>query len=298
MSVRSTVVATGTGPSHAPTLAAPAEPTVTTAHETAEKAHGRIRGKPARHFPPTLGSVDARIVLRLGSTLVTLAVLTSWIGLSPTASAAILLCPGSGNVTFLGDSFTQGTPQGGGQAGSWIWQLAQRCGYQNVVNDGRGSTGAIVTSGTSANYVTRATTDVAPTNPDIVFITGYYNDRGHPPTDIAAAFGTTIDIVARLPTHPLIVVTGTYDPKGLNGSPYRQIDSGLLAECTQRGVPFIEPSTGNVYDSAGRVVASAGPWITPDNKGLYVGADGVHQSISGQNYMAGRMFDAVRALSA
>jgi lysophospholipase L1-like esterase len=238
-----------------------------------------------------------RSALRLASTLVAIAILASSITLSPKASAALTLCPGSGNVTFLGDSFTQGTPQGGGQAGSWIWQLGRRCGYQNVVNDGRGSTGAIVTSDTSANYVTRATTDVAPTNPDIVFITGYYNDRGHPPADIAAAFGTTIDIVAQLPTHPMIVVTGTYDPKGLNGSPYRQIDAGLLAVCTQRGVPFVEPSTGNVYDSAGRVVTSAGPWITPDNKEHYVGPDGVHQSVDGQAYMADRMFDAVRALS-
>jgi lysophospholipase L1-like esterase len=239
----------------------------------------------------------ARIVRRVGSTLVTLATLASWVAFSPSASAALTLCPGSGNVTFLGDSFTQGTRQAGGQPGSWIWQLSQRCGYQNVVNDGRGSTGAIVTSGTSANYVTRATSDVVPTSPNIVFITGYYNDRGHPPADIAAAFGTTIDIIAQIPTHPLIVVTGTYDPKGLNGSPYRQIDANLLAVCTQRGVPFIEPSTGNVYDSEGRLVTTAGPWITLDNKALYVGADGVHQSTDGQTYMANRMFDAVRSLS-
>jgi lysophospholipase L1-like esterase len=239
----------------------------------------------------------ARIVRRMESTLLALAVLVSSIVFSPSASAALALCPGSGNVTFLGDSFTQGTRQGGGQPGSWIWQLAQRCGYQNVVNDGRGSTGSIVTSGTSANYVTRATTDVAPTSPNIVFITGYYNDRGHPPEEIAAAFGTTIDIIAQIPTHPLIVVTGTYDPKGLNGSPYRQIDANLLAACTQRGVPFIEPSTGNVYDAAGRLVTSAGQWITQDNKALYVGADGVHQSVDGQTYMANRMFDAVRSLS-
>jgi lysophospholipase L1-like esterase len=238
-----------------------------------------------------------RIVRSVESTLVALAVLASSIVFSPSASAALAICPGSGNVTFLGDSFTQGTRQGGGQAGSWIWQLSQRCGYQNVVNDGRGSTGAIVTNGTSANYVTRATTDVAPTSPNIVFITGYYNDRGHTPADIAAAFGTTIDIIAQIPTHPLIVVTGTYDPKGLNGSPYRQIDSSLLEVCTQRGVPFIEPSTGNVYDASGRLVTSAGPWITQDNSALYVGADGVHQSTDGQAYMANRMFDAVRSLS-
>jgi lysophospholipase L1-like esterase len=239
----------------------------------------------------------AKIVLRMESTLVALAILISWIAFCPSASASLALCPSAGNVTFLGDSFTQGTRQGGGQPGSWIWQLSQQCGYQNVVNDGRGSTGAIATRGTSANYVTRATTDVAPTSPNIVFITSYYNDRGHPPADIAAAFGNTIDIIENIPTHPLIVVTGTYDPKGLNGSPYREIDADVLAACTQRGVPFIAPSTGNVYDAAGHLVTSGGPWITPDNMGLYVGADGVHQSTAGQTYFANRMFDAVRALS-
>lgn len=231
------------------------------------------------------------------STLVVLAVLTSWTAFSPSASASVALCPSSGNVTFLGDSLTQGTRQGGGQSGSWIWQLAQQCGYQNVVNDGRGSTGAIAARGSSANYVTRATTDVAPTSPNIVFITSYYNDRGHPPADIAAAFGETIDIIQNIPSHPLIVVTGTYDPMGLNGSPYREIDANLLAVCTRQAVPFIEPRTGNVYDSAGQLVASGGPWITQDNRWLFVGADGVHQSVAGQIYMANRMFDAVRALS-
>jgi hypothetical protein len=172
------------------------------------------------------------------------------------------------------------------------------CGWHEVLNNGRGGTGLLANShGISASYINRVPTDVAPFRPSIVFITSYYNDIGHTPSDIATALADMIDAVHALPTHPTVVVTGSYDPTGVNGAPYTQIDPALLAVCVQRAVPFIEPRTGKVYDSSGKGTDVGGPWITEANKAKYIGDDGVHQSVDGLVYEARRMFDAVQALS-
>ncbi len=201
-------------------------------------------------------------------------------------------------VFFLGDSMTQGTRQStGGELGSWIWRFGDMCGFVDVWNGGVGSTGAIADNhGVGANYVTRASTVVAAADPDVVFITSYYNDRTWAATDIANAFGATIDAIAALPAKPTIVVTGSYDPLGVNGAPYYSIDAAILAACTARGVPYIEPATGDVYDGRGQRLGGGGPWITADNRAVFIGPDGVHQTDAGQKYMAQRMFDAFSLL--
>jgi hypothetical protein len=134
-------------------------------------------------------------------------------------------------------------------------------------------------------------------NPTIVFITSYWNDRGRDPAAIAGAFDRAIDVAQSLPTRPLVVVTGTYDPRGINGSPFQEVDASLREVCYRRGIPYIEPSTGNVYAGDGGVIATDGPWITPENKDSVIGPDGRHQSLAGQAYMAQRMFDAIETLS-
>jgi len=213
----------------------------------------------------------------------------------PHASAA-KPCLGQGKprAVFVGDSLTSGH----GPRDSWPNQLAGMCGWHEVLNDGYGGTGLIATNhGTSASYINRVPTDVAPFSPSIVFITSYYNDIGHTPSDIAAALADMISAVHALPTRPTVVVTGSYDPTGVNGAPYAQIDPALLAVCVQQAVPFIEPRTGTVYDSSGKETNVGGPWITEANKAQYVGDDGVHQSADGVVYVAQRMFDAIQALS-
>jgi lysophospholipase L1-like esterase len=206
-------------------------------------------------------------------------------------------------VFFLGDSLTQGGPQStGGELGSWIWKFSGQCGFDDVWDGGIGGTGSIATGtdGLWADYATRVATDVAPAEPDIVFITSYYGDRNSSPADIAAAFTRAVEDARALPSRPSVIVTGTYDPLGVNNAPYRDIDAALLAACTALGVPYIEPRTGNVYDGSGKVLVPAGeggPWITPANREMFIGADGVHQTDAGQAYMADRMYNSYRALT-
>jgi hypothetical protein len=171
------------------------------------------------------------------------------------------------------------------------------CGWHDVWNDGHGSTGPIADrDGKSTNYADTISLQAAPVNPTIVFISSYWNDRPKGAAAIAAAFDHAIDAAQSLATHPLVVVTGTYDPLGINASPYDEIDHALLDVCKRRAVPFIEPRTGDVYATDGRVIATDGPWITYENKDSVIGPDGRHQSVEGQAYIAKRMFDAIQTL--
>lgn len=165
-------------------------------------------------------------------------------------------------------------------------------------NEGHGSTGPIADrDGRSTNYADTVSTEVAPLDPTIVFISSYFNDRPKGPAAIAEAFAMAIDRAQSLPTHPLVIVTGTYDPTGINGSPYAEIDGALAPICQQRAVPFIEPRTGNVYSASGQLTTTSGPWVTPANRATVIGPDGRHQSVEGQQYVAHRMFEAIQALS-
>ena len=201
---------------------------------------------------------------------------------------------------FLGSSIVNGsTMAAGGEIGSWIWRFGEMMGLEDVWSGGVGSTGAIADNGgASAPYPTRATTDVVPASPDLVFVVDYYNDRASAAGDIATAFATTLDnIISGLSSkEPMVIVTGSYDPVGTNGSPYTTIDAALQPVCQARGVPFIEPRTGIVYDGAGNQVLNGAPWINTTNKTTLIGADNVHQTDAGMRYMAHRMYHSVRAL--
>jgi hypothetical protein len=204
---------------------------------------------------------------------------------------------------FIGDSLTQGGGQATGvDLGSWLWRFSDMCGFEDVWNGGVGSTGPIATNGAnSANYQTRATTDIVPASPDVIFITSYYNDRAQLASDVANAIGTTIDNIRAGMTgkDPMIVVVGSWDPTGINGSPYTTIDAAILPVCTARGVPYIEPRTGAVYDGAGTQVmpnGGGGVWITTSNQAGFVGGDSVHYNDAGSKYLSYRMYNAFRAL--
>jgi hypothetical protein len=220
-----------------------------------------------------------------------------------TGTTPFAVQPRGPRVFFLGDSLTQGGGQATGvDLGSWVWRFSEMCGFEDVWNGGVGSTGPIATNGgNSANYQTRATTDVVPASPDVIFITSYYNDRTQLASDVATAIGTTIDNIRAGMTgkDPMIIVTGSWDPLGVNGSPYTTVDAAILPVCTARGVPFIEPRTGAIYDGSGTQImpnGGGGVWITSSNQAGFVGGDNVHYNDAGSKYLAYRMYNAFRAL--
>lgn len=203
-------------------------------------------------------------------------------------------------AVFIGDSLTTGTLQTRAvEAGSWIWRFGLMTGLDDVWNGGIGATGFVADrSGMSANYVTRAATDVTPADPKIVFITSYFNDRTTPAPDVGAAAGQALDIIGALPSKPRIIVTGTYDPWGLNTMDFLRRDDAIKAECFNRGVPYIQPTNGVVYGGNGNPIGdSSGPWVTEANRYKVIGEDNLNQNDLGQKYFAYQMCAAYDKLS-
>jgi len=204
---------------------------------------------------------------------------------------------------FLGDSLTQGGGYAtGGDLASWIYRFSEMCGWEDVWNGGIGSTGPIATNtGASASYLTRATTDILPAAPDVVVITSYYNDKdAQTAAAIATAIGSTIDIIQAALPNTMVLVVGSWDPAGTNGSPYTTIDAAVQPACQTRGVPFIEPRTGNVFDGLGNQLLTNGTavWVTTTNSAVInPGMPGnIHFGDNGSKFIAYRVYNALRML--
>jgi lysophospholipase L1-like esterase len=219
---------------------------------------------------------------------------------NPGASASPMPLRGL-RAVFLGDSITQGTSQNTGwEAGAWLWRLAPMIGVDDAWNAGLGGTGFVADSrGQLANYVTRASTDVAPAAPGLVFVSSYFNDKTLPAAELAANVAQTLDILAGLPSKPQVVVVGAYDPLGSGrvSKVYEACDSAVKAECFSRGMPYVEPTTGAVYAGSGSLLlAEGGPWVDATTRTQLIGADNVHLTDAGQKHHAYRMCAAYRAI--
>lgn len=219
---------------------------------------------------------------------------------NPGASAKEMPLRG-GRAMFLGDSTTQGTSQNTGwEAGSWLWRFAAMIGVDDAWNGGLGGTGFIADSnGQLANYLTRASTDVAPANPALVFVSSYFNDKTKPVEAISANTAHTLDVLRDLPSSPRVVVTGAYDPSGSTSlhPDYVKSDAAIRTECFTRGIPYIEPTTGTVYDGAGNPLGrNLGPWVTSASRAELIGPDNMHMTDFGCKYYAYRLCEAYRAI--
>lgn len=205
-------------------------------------------------------------------------------------------------VMFVGDSFTEGGGQATGvQLGSFLWRFAHMAGFEDVWNAGVGGTGYYAVGTSSATFGDRIVRDIVPNNPDVVFLTGYYNDLSQSGASIASALNAALTNLRAAPSNPMVVVTGAWDPDpALARTKFAEFDAAMKPVCVAHNVPFIEPRTGSAYDGAGNVVldgaTTAGPWITTANKARYIGADSVHYSDAGSVYIAHRMFAAYSAL--
>lgn len=209
--------------------------------------------------------------------------------------------PRGGRWFGLGDSTMQGASAGtGAEADSWLLRLGNLCGTDDVWNGAIGGTGPLSTnSNASGNYLTRVTTDVAPANPDLVILGGYYNDlilNGQTAAAIAAQYNQILTALGQLTNCPAVVGVGSFDPLGVNGSNYTTVEAAVLPVFAANGVPFISPITGNTYDKTGTVVATSAPWINSANKAALISGDNVHQTDLGKKYTAYRVLEAMRPL--
>ncbi|WP_053706643.1 GDSL-type esterase/lipase family protein [Streptomyces sp. WM6373] len=206
----------------------------------------------------------------------------------------------------LGDSIPGGSNMNtGGGSGTWFARAARLLGYSDAWNEALGGTGYI-TAGSTATLGTRAPIDVIPNNPDVLIISAGYNDNGGSQPSISSAAASLYSAIKTGLPNTTIYVIGCWSPTGSPASSITNTDTTLRTAAAAASLPFISPITGGVYNAAGTLIATHGPWITgtgrvgattgTGNADTYIGTDAVHPTDAGHTYLAGRVVAAVQEL--
>lgn len=194
-----------------------------------------------------------------------------------------------------GDSMTAGSDGNtGAGAGTWLARLAQYAGVRiDPWNQAIGSTG--MTAPGSAVTIPARIADVTAHDPDVVFLWCGGNDGST--SIVAEATQWIADVKTAVPDVDIFIV-GTWSPSVVPSSARAARSTDLKNAALANGVPFIEPITGYVYDAAGTLVASQGPWIasSADVAAYVYSGDNVHATDAGHAYIAKRMAQAMQAL--
>jgi len=194
-----------------------------------------------------------------------------------------------------GDSMTAGSDGNtGAGAGTWLARLAQYAGVRiDPWNQAIGSTG--MTAPGSAVTIPARIADVTAHDPGVVFLWCGGNDGTT--SIVAEATQWIADVKAAVPGVDMFIV-GTWSPSVVPSSARAARSTDLKNAALANGVPFIEPITGHVYDAAGNLIASQGPWIasSADVAAYVYSVDNVHATDAGHDYIAKRMAQAMQAL--
>ncbi|WP_234321292.1 SGNH/GDSL hydrolase family protein [Streptomyces katrae] len=207
----------------------------------------------------------------------------------------------------LGDSIPGGSNMNtGGGSGTWFARTARLLGYSDAWNEALGSTGYI-TAGTTATLGTRAPIDVIPNAPDTLIISAGYNDNGGSQPAISSAAASLYSAIKTGLPSTAIYVIGCWSPTGSPAASITNTDTTLRTAAAAASLPFISPITGAIYNSAGSLVATHGPWITgtgrvgattgSGNADTYIGTDAVHPTDAGHKYLADRVVAALQELA-
>lgn len=214
----------------------------------------------------------------------------------------------TGRFMVFGDSLSEGSNMNtGGGAGTWAPKTAQLLGYNDCWNEARGGTGYI-TAGSYATLATRVATDVVTNTPTKLVVWAGYNDSGGSQPSISAAAASLYSTIqSGLPTCRTYVI-GCWSPTGSPGATLTSTDATLRTAAAAAGLPFISPITGSIYNSAGTLLSTHGPWITgtgrvgattgAGNADTYIGTDAVHPTDAGHAYLARRVLAALQELTA
>ena len=195
---------------------------------------------------------------------------------------------------MFGDSITGGSNYSTGLVnGTYPNRLADYIGADDPWNVSAGGTGYI----TPGAYVTfdGRKIDATSWSPNVVLIWGGYNDYF---TNTAAAVGAAAatffaDVKAGVGSAE-IYVAGIWSPVSPPISQMTLADAAILASATAASLPFISPLTGNVYNAAGTLLGSVGPFIANSSDVTnYIGADNTHPNDAGDAHIAAKLRDAL-----
>jgi lysophospholipase L1-like esterase len=198
----------------------------------------------------------------------------------PVVSAAPLVGLKPKKIVVMGDSYTEGTREGGLGASNWL-QLAarqlRREGVDMKLNaDGSGGTGYATRGHGGTTFVDEAKR-VVEADDDIVMVFGGLNDVETPPEEVRAGVHETLaETRARAPMAQIIVVGPAYP--GPDPTPeILQIRDIIADEAAQANVAFTDPI--------------ADQWFV--NEPQMIGE--LHPTDEGHRYMAERLLPVLRS---
>jgi hypothetical protein len=213
----------------------------------------------------------------------------------------------------LGDSITGGSGYNlGWGMGTWLNRVSLILGWDDVWCQAIGGTGYItanaikdftratgVVSGSTGSLNDIAQYDYAASGISRVIIFGGYNDSaGNQATISTAAALLYQNLKAAMPADQIVVI-GCFSNTGSPPAGITNTDNTLQAAAAAAGLQFISPLTGRVYNQRGTQIADHGAWITTANAAAYISTgDNVHPNDAGHVYLARRIADAFRVLSA
>lgn len=145
-------------------------------------------------------------------------------------------------VIVVGDSFTEGSLATVGAASNYVQVFSDLMQWDDVWASGVGSTGYLAAPGGKLTYAQRIAGDVIAFNPDIVMVTGGYDDYGSGASATITAAASLYTTLAQSLPNALIVACAPFmsSGAGTTGIVYLQMRSGFKSAIQSVGGVFID----------------------------------------------------------
>ncbi|HEX6468408.1 MAG TPA: SGNH/GDSL hydrolase family protein [Streptosporangiaceae bacterium] len=190
-------------------------------------------------------------------------------------------------VMFLGDSYTTGGTQTPPER-SYAADTARDLGWQVIIG-GLGGTGFVAPGATHEPFIVLFERQLAwRPAPDMVIVSGGHNDRRYAPAKVAAAAESLLARIRQLWPDARLLLVGPMWGSGAPDPAVLEIRDALAVVARTLEIPFVDPLGER--------------WITGDranhygNAGRYILRDGVHPTLVGHRYIAGRLVGALHRL--
>lgn len=143
---------------------------------------------------------------------------------------------------IMGDSFTEGTGANVQQL-SWTGGFQDYMGWDDIWSSGVGSTGYLATTGSKLKYRDRIATDVIPFNPDIVMVTGGFNDIAFTASDLGAEATLLFQALRTGLPKALLIAVAPFTNKGISGVSKSTLDKkdAIKTAILSVGGIFLDP---------------------------------------------------------